>query len=543
MANKTLFTSKRGSRVPAANARNEQGAVAYQRSATQALAQYVATGCLNGTFYASADEQLDRVVELCKAVDAGFIARLAVYARRSAYMKDMPALLCAVLSTRDAELFDRVAFEVLDNAKMVRVFVQIMRSGAVGRKSLGTRPKRFVQEWLYKLSDEQLFRSSVGQNPSISDVIKMVHPRPRDANRAALYAYLIGKDYDAEALPSLVAEYEAFKDRALNGPNPPALKKALRMLRKSKGFDFDANVPDVPFQMLTALPLGLREWASIAKNASWQMTRMNLNTFQRHGLFEHPDLVNRVANRLRNPERIKKARVFPYQLLAAYMNAEASLPQAIKNALQDALEIAVENVPSIEGKVVLCPDSSGSMQSPVTGHRRGSTTAVKCVDVAALVAAAFLRKNQDAQVLPFMEKVRNVELNPRDSVMTNAKTLSSLGWGGTNCSAPLKWLNDRREAPDLVVFISDNESWVNSGPSRQGTAMMQEWEVLKRRNAKAKLVCIDIQPYSTAQATSRRDILNVGGFSDSVFSAIADFARHPIDGDYWVSKIEDVQIP
>ncbi|MDQ8205665.1 TROVE domain-containing protein [Pelagicoccus sp. SDUM812003] len=543
MANKTLFQTLRGALIPSADAVNEAGGVAYQRSAKQALAQYVATGCLNGSFYASAGEQLDQVIELCKDVENGYIARLAIYARRSAYMKDTPALLCAILSGRDSELFDRVAFEVLDNAKMIRTFVQIMRSGVVGRKSLGTRPKRVIQEWLFNQSDDQLFRASVGQSPSIADIIKMVHPRPKDDARAALYAYLIGREYDADSLPSLAAEYEAFKEKALSGPNPPALKKAIRMHRKSKDEAFAKDVPDVPFQMLTALPIGFAEWATIARNAPWQMTRMNLNTFQRHGLFECSEIVDMVAERLRDPKLVRKSRVFPYQLLAAYKAADSTIPAKIKNALQDALEVSVENVPSIAGKVVVCPDSSGSMGAPVTGYRRGSSSSVTCVDVAALVAAAFLRKNRNAQVLPFMERVIDVDLNARDSVMTNAKILSRLGYGGTNCSAPLARLNERRESPDLVVFVSDNESWVDSGNQRQGTAMMREWEKLKTRNPSAKLVCIDIQPSRTQQAVSRRDILNIGGFSDAVFSTVAEFANNPIDRDHWIKVIEDVQIP
>ncbi|MBK1880320.1 vWA domain-containing protein [Pelagicoccus mobilis] len=543
MANKTLFQTVRGALIPAAGTENKAGGVAYKRSSKQALAHYVATGCLNQSFYASADEQLDKIISLCKDVESGYIARLAIYARNSSYMKDTPALLCAVLSLRDSQLFDRVAFKVLDSAKMIRTFVQIMRSGAVGRKSLGSRPKRFIQEWLFNLSDDQLFRASVGQSPSIADIIKMVHPRPRDANRAALYAYLIGRDYDAESLPALAAEYETFKERALNGPNPPSLKKAIRMYRKSKDSVVSKHVPDVPFQLLTALPIGFQEWAAIASNAPWHMTRMNLNTFQRHGLFESSEIVDLIAERLRNAKLIRRSRVFPYQLLAAFKNAESSIPRKIKNALQDALEIAVENVPSVSGKVVICPDSSGSMHSPVTGYRKGSSSAVKCVDVAALVAAAFLRKNQDAQVLPFMEKVIDVDLNARDSVMTNAKILSNLGYGGTNCSAPLVQLNQRGETPDLVVFVSDNESWVDSGNARQGTAVMREWEKLKTRNPSAKLVCIDIQPGETQQATTRRDILNIGGFSDSVFSTIADFANNPIDRDHWIKVIEAVEIP
>ena len=38
-----------------------------------------------------------------------------------------------------------------------------------------------------------------------------------------------------------------------------------------------------------------------------------------------------------------------------------------------------------------------------------------------------------------------------------------------------------------------------------------------------KLVCIDVQPYTTTQAPERSDVLNVGGFSDAVFHVVASF--------------------
>ena len=57
---------------------------------------------------------------------------------------------------------------------------------------------------------------------------------------------------------------------------------------------------------------------------------------------------------------------------------------------------------------------------PGNGSSMGSTTSVRCVDVAALVAASVLRRNPSATILPFEEDVAPVDLNPRDSVMTNA---------------------------------------------------------------------------------------------------------------------------
>jgi 60 kDa SS-A/Ro ribonucleoprotein len=518
MANKTLFKTLAGRLVPAADARNEHSAPAYQLQPKQALAQYAATGCLGATFYAGAEEQLARVLELCERVEPEFIAKTAVYARERGLMKDMPALLLAVLAAKDVRLLAAVFPRVMNNGKMLRNFVQIVRSGTTGRKSLGTAPKRLVREWLEARDAASVFRASVGQSPSFADIVRMVHPKPRDPEREALYGYLVGREFDAARLPALVREFEAFK----GGQR--------------------ANVPDVPFQMLTALDLGKPEWAAIARRSPWQMTRMNLNTFARHGVFDEPGLTGLVAERLADPEQVKKARAFPYQLMVAYASAGEGVPAEVRDALQDAMEAAISNVPRVEGKVYVCPDVSGSMQSPVTGYRKGSTSAVRCVDVAALVAAAVLRRNPRAEVLPFEhDVVQGLELNPRDSVMTNAQKLAAVGGGGTSCSAPLRLLNERKAEGDLVLYVSDNESWVDA-PRGRGTATMQEWARFKQRNRRARMVCVDVQPYQTVQAAESPDVLNVGGFSDQVFEVVADFAAGRLGADHWVGVIEQVAL-
>jgi 60 kDa SS-A/Ro ribonucleoprotein len=522
MASKSLFASLRGSMLPKVDAVNEAGGVAYQFSPVHALAQYAATGCLNSTFYATAEDQLAQILAICDQVAPECIAKVALYARQHGAMKDLPALLCAVLSVKSpgllAEIFDRV----IDSPKMLRNFVQIIRSGVVGRKSLGTLPKRLILQWLENRSDEQLFTGSIGNNPSLGDIIKMVHPKPASAARAALFGYLIGRTYDFDSLPQIVQQYEKFK----RNTNPGTVK-----------------TPDVPFQLLTSLPLTEKDWRQIARNSSWQTTRMNLNTFLRHNVFQDQELVGIVSNRLRNPRLIEQARVFPYQLLAAYVNASDEVPQPIRESLQDALETSISNVPHVKGKVYVFPDISGSMHSPVTGERAGSTTKVRCVDVAALIAAAILRRNPTTEVIPFESEIVKCPLNPRDTVMTNAQKLSSLPAGGTNCCAPLKHLNERKAQGDLIVYVSDNESWLDSPNygrfnGAAATETMKEWTMFKRRNAQAKMVNVDIQPNSTTQTVERADIINVAGFSDRVFRLIADVANHRAGANYWTQQVE-----
>ncbi len=514
MANKSLFKSLTGKLLPRTNARNHEQAPAYNFPPKHRLAQYAATGCLSETFYASAEAQLADVIRLCDRIEPEFIARTALYARQRGYMKDLPALLCAMLSVKSpglmAEIFDRV----IDDGRMLRNFVQIVRSGVTGRKSLGTLPKRLIQQWFDARSDEAVFRSSVGNDPSLADVIKMIHPKPSTESRAALYAYLIGRPHAAESLPPLVRQFEAFK----RGQSQ--------------------KLPDVPLQMLTSLPLTKKHWQDIARQATWQTTRMNLNALARHGVYDDRRLAKQIAERLRGAGEIRKAKAFPYQLMTAYAQTDANVPAEVRDALQDAMEIALANVPRIEGKVYVCPDVSGSMHSPVTGHRPGATTVVRCIDVAALLAAAILRTNPQAEVIPFEQRVLQARLNPRDSVMTNAAKLARLGGGGTNCSAPLELLNQQAAEGELVVFVSDNESWADRRVGR-GTAMMHQWQMFKYRNQEARLVCLDIQPYATTQASERPDVLNIGGFSDRVFEVIADFSAGRLNRDHWIGVIEN----
>ena len=517
MANTTLFQSLK-TRLTAADTRNEAGGIAYTLTPKQQLAQLAATGCLNSTYYADAQDQLEQVLKLAKNLDAEFIAKTAVYARQKGFMKDMPALLLAVLAQKDVNMLARVFDQVADNGKMLRNFAQIIRSGAVGRKSFGNRPKKLMQTWLLTATEKQLLNAAIGNAPSLADVAKMVHPKPREAWRAAWFAWLIGKPYDREALPPITRAFEDYKQSR------------------------QGTLPDVPFQMLTALELNSGDWAQIARNGSWQQVRQNLNTFLRHDVFVKSKNIKMVAEKLRDQTAIRRARVLPYQLLTAYQATSEQMPFEIREALQDAMETAVQNVPAIRGKVVVCPDVSGSMHSPATGYRGSATSKTRCIDIAALVSAAMLRTNPQARVIPFEQITVNVPLNPRDSIMTNAQKLANIGGGGTACSAPLAMLNREKADVDLVVIVSDNESWADRGQWGGKTSLMKEWDILKQRCPEAKLVCLDIQPYTTVQVQNRCDILNVGGFSDQVFTLIGSFAEQGMGADFWVEEIEKTDL-
>src|SRR5689334_733289 len=107
MANKSLFSSIK-SRLARAEVRNEAGGPAYRLAPKHALAQVAATGCFGGVYYAAAESQLAELRALIDQVnDNLFLAKLAVYSRERAYMKDMSAALLLALARRDSQLFHR----------------------------------------------------------------------------------------------------------------------------------------------------------------------------------------------------------------------------------------------------------------------------------------------------------------------------------------------------------------------------------------------------------------------------------------------------
>jgi 60 kDa SS-A/Ro ribonucleoprotein len=540
MANKNLFASLK-SLLPRADSRNEAGGRAYQLTPRHALAQLAATGCFNGAYYSDAEQQLAVLLALVEQVDDNvYLAKLAVYSRQRAFMKDMPAALLVLLSKRDPALFRRIFDRIVDNGRVLRTVFQMIRSGQFGRKSLSYALQRAFQRWLNAASAGTLLSASIGNDPSLRDVLRLARPTPSDNARRALFGWLTDKPDEMWApatpadLPPEVRDLIAFRQAESEAEQIAILERAR--------FRWD---------LLADSARGPSVWRAIGRQMGVQALRMNLNTLVRHdALAGDLEMVAYVARRIADADQIRRSRQFPYQYLAAYLNAEANVPQAIRDALGQAAETACGNVPELPEPIVIGLDVSGSMSSAVTGFRgREATSKVRCVDVAALFAAALVRRNPGSVVVPFDTSAYQADVGENETILDLAGRLAHFGGGGTNCALPLAEANatyrDRRFAG--CVLVSDMESWVGAGRAGS-TGVMTEWQTFvanqKRLHggdwAGPKLVCIDLQAYTTSQAPERADILNIGGFSDAVFNVVASFLSD--EPDRFVSEVEAIEL-
>ena len=545
MANKSLFASLT-SRLPRANAINEAGGRAYKLEPKHALAQVAATGTFGNAFYSTAETQLDEVLKLIDEVDDNqYLAKLALYAREKAFMKDMPAALLVALSVRDTELMHRVFDRVVDNGRVLRTVFQMIRSGQFknkagkGRVGLSSSVQRAFQRWLNTASVGKLLSASIGNDPSLRDILRMARPTPKDNARRAMFGWLTDKSIDKWA-PATEADL-------------PVEVQSLIAYRNSESEEAQAliagGLDNVRWDLLSDAAKGQTVWAALARKMGPQALRMNLNTLLRHDVLATSAMVDYVADRIADESEIRRSKQFPYQYFAAYLNADDNVPQKIKTALHKAAEIACGNVPELPGPVVIGLDTSGSMSSAVTGNRgRGATSKMRCIDVAALFAAAILRRNPDSVVIPFDTSAYDAKMDPNDSILSIAERLAKYGGGGTDCSLPLVAANQKHAKRKFagIVLVSDNESWVGTG--RHGsTGVMTAWETfvanqrkLAGKEANPKLVCIDLQPYQTVQACERADIMNIGGFSDAVFNVISAFLAD--NNQRFVAEVEAIEL-
>ncbi len=427
-----------------------EGAIGYTPDLESELflmaATYMAT---EPTFYETAEAREARFVDLVHRVTATnpeFVARLAPYLRTELKIRSASIMLAAEYVAAGGEGGRVVANSVLQRGDEPAEMVGYWHS-RYGR-AMKMAVKRGVADGAIRLYNERsaLRYDGLGRGIRMADVIELTHPKPRDAKQSELFKWLLDKrhHHDAVADPKVLPVLAASAAQA----NIPADER--RAMLRANGTDTLAKAGTSWERLAGWLPGGMdaEAWDAVIPSMGVMALIRNLRNFDEQGISRRS--VNTVLAKITDPDEVAKARLFPYQVWAAYSNAPSD---DWKAALGTTLDLTTENVPALDRTLVVI-DTSGSMQAPVSAKSK-----MRRVDVAAVMAAVTGARSTETDTVIFGQHNKAVRFRKGMSTLGRvdqvAALVGSVGHATFGHTAIRDHFDPRKH--DRVVMFTDDQ--------------------------------------------------------------------------------------
>lgn len=444
--------TKFNSNTPSTKTVNIAGGVAYSMSPELEMIHGVLTTFLKDEYYESGDARMTRLVALMPKVSPKFVANLAVFARKEFHLRSVSHLLLGELALASAKLLpnDYVRQGIIDVAERVDDLTEIASYCLAKSGKLPKQVKRGIRRALFKFNRYQLAKyKQEGKSVSLVDLFNLVHPNPKFATieQAAAWKDLIEGNLKQE---------DTWENELSAGTGKEGLEKLI--LENKMGY--------------------------------MAMLR-NLNNIIKYGVSE--DVIDRVVAKLTNPEEVKRSKQLPFRFYTAYTNVQGN--RKLVDAIAEAMEIAVDNAPELDGKMLIALDTSGSMRSHA--------------DKAGILAAALYKRNKNADMIFYDTALHDPKMNSKTPIVDFLSGIYQ--GGGTETSLVFSCTI----AYDRIVIISDNESW-NEG-YRGVTPFYEDYK--RRTGADPYVYAIDVAGNGTKDIQAPK-VKHIPGFSEKVLDLI-----------------------
>ncbi len=223
----------------------------------------------------------------------------------------------------------------------------------------------------------------------------------------------------------------------------------------------------------------------------------NLRNFDQAGI--GAAAVDAVVAKITDAHEVAAARLFPYQVWAAYRHAPSD---TWKLALGRTLDHTVSNIPALDGTLVVI-DTSGSMQAPVSNRSR-----LQRVEVAAVMAMATAARADDVDVVIYGADNARVHGLRGASVLSGVdkvvRAIGSVGHATYGHTAIARWFDPRRHRR-AVIFTDDQQH-------DAGRVRLDHVPVV---------YTFDLAGYRpSALPAGERGRYTLGGFTDATFTAM-----------------------
>lgn len=485
------FNQKRPSDYEALESRpdatvNHEGGLAFTVTPEMELVRRCCANMLGEPkFYEpTGQEDLKVIQSLSEKTDTDFLLSLANYVRNKMQLRTSAVLLYVLAAMRGAEHVTanhrsnvrsygpKVLVRADEPAEAISAWLALHG----GEKQWSRAFIKGVADALATFDEYALAKHDHnGAAVKLRDVIQIVHPKPVDEERAALYK---------RALEGKLATPETWETK---------LSAAGKFEGSKKKDAWDDIAPKMG---LFALVRNLRNFEQAKAEAAIQIA----------------------VKALRNEKIVRKSRMLPFRFMEA--DQHVSL-QSVKNALRDAVDLSVANLPKWPGKTAVFVDLSGSMTFHVSSKSQMTNRRI-----AALMGAMALHMSEDAYVMGFGDTTRHIPLSKRDSILTNADKIERTNVGcSTNAYLSFEHILDRKLAFQRVLVFTDEQTY-DSACLYSQKAMAPTWRQYARamQNFRPVLFNVNLAAYGMSQMPKDEpNVVHLSGWSEGILEFVSQF--------------------
>lgn len=444
---------------------NHEGHAAYSmQPKSKLITQVLCSFFDEEKFYSKSDKQA--ICETVKSViksDPQFVSNLAVFARRVFNMRSVAHVLTGFLAnTEEGKPFvrDTVRGVVLrgDDATEILSFY-LSEFGKPIPNSL-----RRALKAVFTTFDAYTLAKYKGEGHAVKmrDLLRICRPHPETEEQSGMWKQLL----DGTLPPAYTWESEL----SAHGNNKETWEKLI-------------DSGKVGYMAL------LRNLRNI----------INVN----------PSNLDKVLQKISDPEAVKRSRQLPFRFLSAYKNLPANAGKKVIEALEKAVESACDNVPKLPGRTVIAVDVSGSMSGNVSAK-----SDVRCCEIGMMLGIIANRICEDAIFYTFDNRIEQKQI-PSTGILYST-VHEAMARGGTDMNLPFRKMMEDHINCDRIIIISDNEcnyGW--AGNTVQSIADRYR----KESGNNIWVHAIDLQGYGTQQFSGPKTNI-IAGWSEKVFDFI-----------------------
>ncbi len=253
--------------------------------------------------------------------------------------------------------------------------------------------------------------------------------------------------------------------------------------------------------------------------------------------------INQVCEKLSNKEHLHKSRIHPLNVLSA-LNVYASGSSVrgdgewdvvgdVVDVLNDAFYDSFQNVEPSGQRVCIAIDISGSMKGNriVVGYRKTGFKNYKqpiygmeTTRCASAMAMVLYKVEKMATCLVFNEGAASIDISRQQRLDNVVSKVDNLIQGGTDCSAPIRWAEEKNVNFDAFVILTDGETWFGGIHPKQALDRYR-----KRINPKAKLAMVNMTANDVTIADpTDPNMTDLIGFDTAVPQMITQFLKGEI---------------